>query len=157
MWSRAVQESRPWGTNTTLLQCLSWPRYPREPHYPEKMPSSPKVYILYFIQFTCAWKEASNWTRSMRNPAAPPCSHFPAPRGQPLPVLYWFFSHSPPLLREHAGTTTSSIFHAGISWQLPEVEDVSPIHSATPPATPSSIRRQPGLDTRVDIYILVTT
>lgn len=26
-----------------LLQCLSWPRYPRDPHYPEKMPSSPKV------------------------------------------------------------------------------------------------------------------
>lgn len=71
-----------------------------------KMPSSPKASILSFIQFTHAWKEISNCTRLMRNPAAPstpPCSHFPAPREQLLPTLYWLFSHLLPLLQGTGG------------------------------------------------------
>ena len=71
-----------------------------------KMPSSPKASILSFIQFTQAWKEISNCTRLMRNPAAPstaPCSHFPAPREQLLPTLYWLFSHLLPLLQGTGG------------------------------------------------------
>ena len=89
-----------WGTHATLFQCLSWSSEP------EKMPSSPKASILSFIQVTHGWKETSNYRRLMRNaaaPSTPPGCHFPAPREQLLPTLYWLFSHVLSLLQGTGG------------------------------------------------------
>lgn len=128
-----------------LLQCLSWPRYPRDPHYPEKMPSSPKVLSSLHVHGKKHLTGQGPWETQQPLPA--PTSRLP--EGNHSQLFTSFFPRLPPLLREHAGTTTSSIFHTAIGWQLPEVEDVSspaPLHSAIPPATHSSIRQQPGLD-----------
>ena len=125
-----------------------------------KMPSSPKASILSFIQFTHAWKETSNCTRLMRNPAAPsspPCSHFPAPREQLLPTLHWLFSHLLPLLQ---GTGGYHYYHLPCGHQLATFRNKVCINSSRSLSTPTCHSpseetawvRSPG-----DIYITVKT